>query len=125
MTGVAELIDLATAAGLELIPVGEKLRIRGPEPLPGALVDALREHKIEVLALLSSECERDPLPPVGDPRRPVFELIDDAWAAGCYVVAAGGAASIQPRRGGAVPGALCARLRALEGGVVKALMRRP
>ena len=40
---------------------------------------------------------RDPLPPMGDPRREPMSVIDDVWEAGCRVVLEGGTATVQPR----------------------------
>ena len=47
-----ELVHRARAAGLELEPRGDKLRVRGPEPLPRHILTALRTQKAEVLAKL-------------------------------------------------------------------------
>ena len=80
----AELIDRARAAGLELIDRGDKLRVCGPEPLPTDLLDDLREFKGDILEHL--RCQSEPLPPEGDPRREPLELIDQVWAAGCWLV---------------------------------------
>ena len=44
-----ELVDLALDAGLELVDRGDVLRVRGPKPLPADLLDALRQHKQEIL----------------------------------------------------------------------------
>ena len=55
---VAELLETVTAAGLELIPDGQTLRVRGPEPLPGDLLDLLRERKPEVMGYLRDQAER-------------------------------------------------------------------
>jgi hypothetical protein len=57
VTAAAELIDRATAAGLELIDAGSRLRVRGPAPLPAELLEALRERKREVLELLRGRSE--------------------------------------------------------------------
>jgi hypothetical protein len=48
------LVHQARAAGMTLRAEGNKLVIRGPESAE-PIVDALREHKVEVLALLASE----------------------------------------------------------------------
>ena len=52
MSPVAELIDRARDAGLELIDRGANLRVRGPDPLPADLLEELRRYKLEVLELL-------------------------------------------------------------------------
>lgn len=124
-TAAALVRDLeARGARVEVRGTPPRLRVEAPEGVLDEVLRAtLRERKPELLSLLAGD--RDQLPPVGDPRRPVLELIDDTWSAGCYVAIAGGAASIQPRHGGAVPGALCARLLALERDVVALLARVP
>ena len=48
------LIEQARAFGAELVPMGSTLRIRTRRPLPDDLVAALRMHKAEVLAALST-----------------------------------------------------------------------
>lgn len=83
----AELVGRARDAGLELIDHGTTLRVRGPEPLPADLLDALRECKSEILQHLRRSAET--LPPEGDPRRVPIELIDQVWAAGGWLVIAG------------------------------------
>jgi len=84
MSAVAELMDCARVAGLELIDRGNKLRVSGPEPLPTDLLDDLREFKVEILEHLRNR--PDPLPPEEDPRRVPIELIDAVWEAGCWLV---------------------------------------
>jgi hypothetical protein len=130
---VAELIDRATAAGLELIPAGGKLRVRGPEPLPPDLIAELRQRKAELLAILAGD-PPPPYDPFTDPRpalpevRAAWALMEDADAAGFRMVRAGPFASFQPLDGSAraVPAELCDRLLKLSiGAVVRALTRRP
>ena len=58
MGDVAELVARAEAAGLRLCPRGETLRIRGPLNAK-PLVEQLRLHKSEALALLALDhCSR-------------------------------------------------------------------
>lgn len=66
MTAV-HLIERARRAGLELIPRGaNRLRVRGPDPLPDDLLEDLRVHKLEVLEALEAERARE-------------AAVDDAW----------------------------------------------
>ena len=48
----AELLTRARAAGVELILNGDRLRVRAPQRPPDDLLEALRAHKAELLALL-------------------------------------------------------------------------
>ena len=58
-----ELVHRARTAGLELEPRGDKLRVRGPEPLPRQILTALRTQKAEILAKLAAPGHRyRPLP---------------------------------------------------------------
>ena len=51
---VAELVREVQAAGGRLIPLDDgRLRVTAPEPLPEELVDRIRQHKPEVIAILS------------------------------------------------------------------------
>jgi len=50
---VAELLTAARAAGLELVPDGDGLRVVGPRPLPADLLDELRAHKVKILVALA------------------------------------------------------------------------
>jgi hypothetical protein len=51
----ADLITTFRARGVELMPVGERLRVRPAEGLTKTELDALRAHKAEVLRLLTGE----------------------------------------------------------------------
>ena len=95
MSVTAELVGRARNAGLELIDIGATLRVCGPEPLPAALLEALRESKCDILEYL--RCQPDPLPPEGDPRRVPIELIDQVWRAGGLLVLSGDRVRAVPR----------------------------
>ena len=58
----SELVSRARTAGLELIDRGEKLKVRGPHPLPVHLLNDIRERKGDILEYLRSQS--DPLPSV-------------------------------------------------------------
>ncbi len=47
-----EILHRAQAAGVELIPNGDRLKIRAPQRPPDDLLEALRLHKAELLAML-------------------------------------------------------------------------
>ncbi len=47
-----QLIELATAHGLQIIPAGDRLKLRAPAPPPPELVNLLRHHKADLLAHL-------------------------------------------------------------------------
>lgn len=68
----SQLLHIVRAAGGELVPDGDDLRVRAPTPLPTELLDALRGHKAEVLSVLRGD---GPLAPY---RRRVSEAVD--WA---------------------------------------------
>jgi len=128
MTAVAELVDRAISAGLELVDHGMTLRVCGPEPLPTDLIADLRERKTEVLELLRSESM--PLPPEGDPRRVPIELIDQVWAAGGWLVITGNRVRAVLRgndveRRDLLRADLLARVEAHQGELYRALTRMP
>jgi hypothetical protein len=50
----AHLLIQAQAAGIEFIPLGDRLRVRAPQRPPDDLLEALRARKAELLALLDS-----------------------------------------------------------------------
>ncbi len=59
MIDVDVLLAKAQELGATFIPgEGDKLKVQAPAPLPQGLVEELKEHKLEILALLR---ERDPL----------------------------------------------------------------
>ena len=55
---VAELLVSVADAGLTLIPAGDRLRVRGPEPMPAQLLDELRRSKPAILTHLREQAER-------------------------------------------------------------------
>ena len=57
MKDIAVLIERCRALGATLVPIGDRLRVQAPHPLPDAIVAELREAKDEILAEL--ERERD------------------------------------------------------------------
>ena len=57
----SELLARAQGMGATLtVPEPDRIHIEAPEPLPGELVAALREHKAELLVLLSTEATWPP-----------------------------------------------------------------
>lgn len=56
---VADLLERVSDAGLVLIPNGERLRVRGEEPMPEDLLEELRQQKPAVLAELCQQWERE------------------------------------------------------------------
>jgi hypothetical protein len=54
----ADLLERAQAAGIELIPNGDKLKLRADEKPSDALLAELRAHKRELLALLDTRPRR-------------------------------------------------------------------
>ena len=57
----SELLARAQGMGATLtVPEPNRIHIEAPEPLPGELVAALREHKAELLVLLSTEATWPP-----------------------------------------------------------------
>ncbi len=66
MSAPAELLEAIQARGAELVPAGERLRVRAPEPLPEDLMGELRRHRDELLRLLTvlaDACRDLPLSP--------------------------------------------------------------
>ena len=53
MTSAEELVAAVRSAGGEVQAVGEVLRLRAPRPLPDVLVETVRRHKADLLALLA------------------------------------------------------------------------
>ena len=53
MSVAQKLLDEVTKAGCRARIKGDMLRLNGPRPLPGALMEQLRKHKAELLALLA------------------------------------------------------------------------
>ncbi len=48
----AELLELATAHGMQITPNGDRLKLRAPAPPPPELVDLIRAHRAELLDYL-------------------------------------------------------------------------
>ena len=59
----AALVGDLQARGVTLVPEGDKLRVRPVSRLSAEELEALREHKAEVLAFLSAPSRPDPDPP--------------------------------------------------------------
>ena len=58
MNAAAQLIEAADARGVELIPSGDKLRVRGAEPVLADLLEDLRRHKPAIFTRLREHAER-------------------------------------------------------------------
>ena len=54
----AEILDRATAAGIELTLYGDRVKLRAPQQPPVDLLEAMRQHKAELLALLDTRPRR-------------------------------------------------------------------
>ncbi len=54
MTGALDLLDLAQRYGIEMIPAGERIRLRAPVRPPAEVLEQLRAHKPEVIAALDA-----------------------------------------------------------------------
>ena len=52
-TEIAALVDRLRALGVELVPVGDRLRFRPADALTPEDLEALRQHKYEVIAFLT------------------------------------------------------------------------
>ena len=87
MTSVAALIQAVHEAGGQLLPVGDRLKVRAPRPLDKGLVSELREHKAAVLAFLAGHrpdavpdaAERERRWPRADANREAFECAIVQW----------------------------------------------
>lgn len=56
MTAAREVLDRLTEIGATVKPAGDRLVVRaGPQPVPGELVQRLREAKAEILAALAPD----------------------------------------------------------------------
>lgn len=79
------LIARVEAAGGHLEPRGDRLRVQAPKPLPDELVEALRQHKLEILARLQAQ---DYETRFGQPHARLFPLpreVDTRYGAGLLV----------------------------------------
>ena len=54
----AEILDRATSAGIEIFLIGDRVRVRAPQQPPVDLLEAMRQHKAELLALLDTRPRR-------------------------------------------------------------------
>jgi hypothetical protein len=53
-----ELLERATAAGVEIFLASGRVRLRAPHQAPDGLLAELRQHKADLVALLGSQCLR-------------------------------------------------------------------
>lgn len=58
MTAALDLLDLAQRYGIEMIPAGERIRLRAPVRPPAEVLEQLRAHKPEVIAALDARLAR-------------------------------------------------------------------
>jgi TubC N-terminal docking domain len=78
MTAALDLIREAEAQGVRLLVEGAKLKSRSKSPIHDELLGRLREHKPEIIALLTEGAPTNP----AAPSKPLpIELIDLARAA--------------------------------------------
>ena len=95
MTGVAlDLLRQVTETGGTVRLEGDVLRLSAPEPLPDELRARLREHKAEIVALLSAEPANDAAPIAQSVGAPPQEIADGLRA----ILSADGARGIPPQR---------------------------
>jgi TubC N-terminal docking domain len=96
MTGVAlDLLRQVTETGGTVRLEGDVLRLSAPEPLPDELRARLREHKAEIVALLSAaEPANDAAPVAQSVGAPPQEIADGLRA----ILSADGARGIPPQR---------------------------
>ena len=52
MSTALDLLNRVRPAGGTVEPEGDRLNLRAPQPLPAALLNELREHKAELLAIM-------------------------------------------------------------------------
>lgn len=67
MTEVATLIEQARSLGATLRVQGDTVKVKAPAPLPAEVMEALRQHKAEIIRALTMP----PVPP--PPQNPVAE----------------------------------------------------
>ena len=92
----AELITKAERYGAHLGIEDGRVYVDPPAAIPRDLYRELKSHAGELLELLTA-CQMDPLPPEGDPRRAVFEIIDEVWEAGGRLLVTGDRVRPVPR----------------------------
>ncbi|MDP7469308.1 MAG: hypothetical protein QGI79_00630, partial [Dehalococcoidia bacterium] len=66
MTEVATLIERVRTLGATLLVHGDTVKVKAPAPLPAVVIEALRQHKQEVMALLQAPPAMPPIPPPPD-----------------------------------------------------------
>jgi len=54
MTAAFEVLELARQHGIEMVPVGDRIRLRAPVRPPTEVLEQLRAHKTDVLAALNA-----------------------------------------------------------------------
>lgn len=59
MSIARKLIQDVHSAGGTIVAAGDKLRLAAPEPLPDSLMEDLRQHKAEVMALVGAEWDAE------------------------------------------------------------------
>jgi hypothetical protein len=84
----AALVEALRSRGVELVPVGDRLRFRPASKIPPELLERLRERKGEVIAILTARPSEVPSSP------PAFRSVrwwaypwpDELPALGCHSV---------------------------------------
>ena len=84
----SKLIRQAERYGAHLGIEDGRVYVDPPSVIPRDLYQELKSHTGELLEFLTA-CQPDPLPPEGDPRRVVFEIIDEVWEAGAWLLISG------------------------------------
>jgi hypothetical protein len=60
MTAIA-VLTLCQARGVQLIPDGDRIVLRGPKNARDEMRPAIRAHKLELLAALKADAKREPI----------------------------------------------------------------
>ena len=124
----AELITKAERYGAHLGIEDGRVYVDPPAAIPRDLYRELKSHAGELLELLTA-CQTDPLPPEGDPRRAVFEILDEVWEAGGWLLITGDRVRAAPRDAGApsdrLTPELLARVDTYQAELLRALTRVP
>jgi hypothetical protein len=100
MTGVAiDLLHQVTKAGGTVGLEGDMLRLSAPQPLPGDLLARLRQHKVEIVALLAAAEPAHNAAPVSAADDRVGQDLPGGIADGVRgILAAEGAKGVPPNR---------------------------